>query len=85
MPDLPTRSTITRAIVNGRIRTGDPRRPWADAVALAGDQVVAIGSSAEIRKLAPAGAAVVDAGGATLSVRDGRVLDAPVGPDSRPP
>ncbi len=85
MPNPPPRSAITRAIVNGRIRTGDPRRPWADAVALAGDRVVAIGSSAEIRKLVPPAAAIVDAGGATLSVHDGRVADAPAGPGSRPP
>jgi predicted amidohydrolase YtcJ len=61
-----SRDTITRVVVNARIRTGDPRRPWADAAALAGDRVVAMGSSAAIRKLAPAGVRVVDAGGVEL-------------------
>lgn len=68
MPDHPSRDTITRLIVNARIPTGDPRRPWADAVALAGDRVVAVGSSAELRKRAPAGARVEDAGGASLTL-----------------
>ncbi|MDE3171555.1 MAG: hypothetical protein KGN74_00655 [Gemmatimonadota bacterium] len=60
------RAEITRLVVNARIATGDARRPWADAAALAGDRVVAMGSSAEMRKLAPAGAAVTDARGAEL-------------------
>lgn len=66
MPDQRSRREITHVIVNARIRTGDARRPWADAAALAGDRVVAVGSSAEIRKHAPPGARVVDAGGAEL-------------------
>jgi len=70
MPDQPTRDAITRLIVNARIRTGDPRRPWADAVALAGDRVVAVGSSAGLRKRASAGVEVIDAGGADLTLDD---------------
>jgi predicted amidohydrolase YtcJ len=60
-----------RLVVNARIRTGDPRRPWADAVLLDGDRVLAVGASAELRKRAP-GAEVVDARGAELAVEDGR-------------
>lgn len=54
------------AVVNARIWTGDARRPWADAVAAAGDRITAVGSSAEVRKLAPAGTRVIDARGAML-------------------
>jgi predicted amidohydrolase YtcJ len=54
---------VTLAVVNARIWTADPRRPWADAIAVAGDRIAAVGSSAEIRKLAPAGARVIDAHG----------------------
>lgn len=50
------------AIVNARVWTGDARRPWADAVAVSGDTIAAVGSSAEIRKLA-LGGRVIDAGG----------------------
>ena len=54
---------VSLAIVNARVWTGDERRPWADAVAVSGDRIAAVGSSAEIRKLAPPGARVIDASG----------------------
>lgn len=54
-----------RLIVNARIATGDPRRPWADAMLLDGTTVIAIGASAELRKRA-AVAEVVDAKGGTV-------------------
>lgn len=43
---------ITMAVVNARIWTGDAGRPWADGIAVRGDRIAAVGSSAEIRKLA---------------------------------
>ena len=67
MPDQPA---ITHVIVNARIRTGDPRRPWVDAAALAGSETVALGSSAEIRKRVPADVRTIDARGAELSFDD---------------
>jgi predicted amidohydrolase YtcJ len=62
------RAAITLVIVNARIRTGDPRRPWVDAAALAGGRVVATGSSAELRKRVPPGVRTIDAHGAELSL-----------------
>jgi predicted amidohydrolase YtcJ len=56
-------SPISLAIVNARVWTGDSRRPWADAVAVRGDRIAAVGSSAEVRKLAAGDAEVVDARG----------------------
>ena len=50
------------AIVNARVWTGDPRRPWADAVLVRGERIVVVGSSAEVKKRAGA-AKVVDAKG----------------------
>src|SRR6185503_2026058 len=58
--------TTTLAIVNARVWTGDPRRPWADAVAITGDRISAVGSSAEIRKLASPATRIVDAAGGML-------------------
>ena len=55
-------AAVSLAIVNARVWTGDARRPWADAVAIAGDTIAAVGSSAEVRKLAGA-APVIDANG----------------------
>ncbi len=59
-------AVISLAIVNARVWTGDARRPWADAVAVDGAHIAAVGSSAEIRKLAGAGARVIDAHGAMV-------------------
>jgi predicted amidohydrolase YtcJ len=54
---------VTLAVVNVRAWTGDARRPWADAIAVTGDRIAAVGSSAEIRKLTPADARVIDGQG----------------------
>ncbi|HEX5830760.1 MAG TPA: amidohydrolase family protein, partial [Gemmatimonadaceae bacterium] len=54
---------VTLAVVNARIWTGDARRPWADALAVRGERLALVGSSAEVRKLAGADARVIDAGG----------------------
>ena len=51
------------AIVNARIWTGDPRRPWADALLATGDRLAIVGSSAEVRKAAGSGTRVIDAKG----------------------
>ena len=53
----------TLAIVNARIWTGDPRCPWVDAIAASADRLVAVGSSAEVRKLATASTRIIDAHG----------------------
>jgi predicted amidohydrolase YtcJ len=55
-------SGVGVAIVNARVWTGDSRRPWAEAVAVAGDTIASVGSSAAIRKLA-GGARLIDAQG----------------------
>ena len=40
------------SIVNGRVWTGDPARPWAEALAFRDDRVTAVGTTADIRALA---------------------------------
>jgi predicted amidohydrolase YtcJ len=54
------------AVVNARVWTGNPQRPWADAIATRGDTIVAVGSSAEVQKTAGDDARVIDAGGAMV-------------------
>jgi len=54
---------VSLVVVNARVWTGDPRRPWADGIAVRGDRIAAVGSSAEIRKLAGAEARLIDARG----------------------
>ena len=62
-----TRSTpaATLAIVNARVWTGDSTRPWADAIAVSGDTILVVGSSAEVRKLGAS--RVVDAKGGMVT------------------
>jgi hypothetical protein len=68
-------AAVTLALVNGRIRTGDPRRPLADALAVSGELLALVGSSAEVRKLTASGTRVIDLrGAAVLAEIDGSVL-----------
>lgn len=45
---------------NGRIWTGDPQNPWAEAVAISGDRISAIGTNSEIAKRTQAGTVTID-------------------------
>src|SRR5688572_20988868 len=53
-------------LVNGRIWTGDPRRSEAEAVAITGDRITAVGSTAELEAQA-GNAEVIDLGGAFVA------------------
>ena len=57
---------VTLALVNGRIYTMDPARPWVEALAIDGDRIVSAGTSAAIRAIARP-ARVIDLGGAFAS------------------
>ncbi len=60
MPDA------TIVFVNGRVHTVDPSNSVAEAVAVDGDRILAVGSNTSIRPLAGAGTRVVDLAGRTL-------------------
>jgi predicted amidohydrolase YtcJ len=53
----------TLIIVNAHVVTVDSAKPEAQAVAVAGDRILAVGTDAEIRKLATKSTEVMDAGG----------------------
>ena len=53
----------TLAIVNARVWTGEPARPWAEAVLIGGERITGVGSSAAIRKQARPETRVIDARG----------------------
>ena len=57
---------MSLAVVNAHVWTGNPQRPWADAIAARGDTIAAVGSSAEVKKAAGAGARIIDAHGAMV-------------------
>jgi predicted amidohydrolase YtcJ len=51
---------VERVFVNGKIWTADDARPQAEALAINGDKIVAVGTTEEVKKLAGPGTAVVD-------------------------
>jgi predicted amidohydrolase YtcJ len=53
---------VTLAIVNAKVWTGDPARPWAEALAVAGERLAAVGTNEEIRRVVGTGR-VIDARG----------------------
>jgi predicted amidohydrolase YtcJ len=55
--------SATLILVNGRIWTENPRQPEAEAIALEGNRIIAVGSSDAIRKSAAPGCQVIDLGG----------------------
>jgi hypothetical protein len=52
--------------VSGNIYTVDAARPRAEALAVAGDRITAVGSNAEVRRLAGPSTKMVDLGGKTV-------------------
>ena len=58
-----TSEAPTSIVVNGKIFTADSAKPWAEALAIRGDRIVAVGTSDEVRKLASDATRVIDAGG----------------------
>jgi predicted amidohydrolase YtcJ len=58
----PAGGVMTLALVNARIWTGDRNAPWAEALAVRGEELAAVGSNDEIRRLSGS-VAPIDAGG----------------------
>jgi len=59
-------STTDLALVGGRLRTLDPERPAATAVAVSRGVITAVGSDAEVRELTGAASEVIDLNGAAV-------------------
>ncbi len=43
---------VTMAIVNARIWTGNPKQPWAEAIAISGDRIATVGSNDDVTRAA---------------------------------
>ena len=54
-------------LLNGRVYTVDTGRPWAEAVAIRGSRIVAVGTTAEVRGYAGSGTRTIDLKGAFVS------------------
>jgi len=50
-------------LVGGKVFTADPAKPWAEAIAIEGNRISAVGSNAEVRALAGTDTRVIDLGG----------------------
>ena len=59
-------ATISLAMVNANVLTMDPGRPKAEAVAISGNRIAAVGSTPDIRRLASRRTQVIDCHGQTL-------------------
>ena len=57
---------VDTVFVRGRVHTMDPSRPHAEAVAVRGGRIVAVGSNEQIRALQAANTKVIDLAGRTL-------------------
>ncbi|HET7705506.1 MAG TPA: amidohydrolase, partial [Thermoanaerobaculia bacterium] len=53
-------------LLNGKVFTSDSSRPWAEAIAIRGERIFAVGSTNDIRELADADTKVVNLLGRTV-------------------
>jgi adenine deaminase len=53
-------------IKGARVWTGDPAQSWAEAVAVRGENIIAVGTTAEIDRLIRADTQVIEADGGML-------------------
>ena len=75
LPQSSAASKPANLVVYGRVWTGDSAAPWAQAVAVVGDTIAAVGDSAEVAKLVGSGTRVISNGKAmvTPGFMDGHV------------
>jgi predicted amidohydrolase YtcJ len=68
-------ATADLVLVGGTVYTVDAAMPWAEAIAVAGDRILAVGSDAEIRAMAGPNTRVIELNGAFVSpgFNDGHV------------
>ena len=58
---------VTLVIVNAAVWTGDPRAPRAEAIAISGERILAVGDNRAIRSRATRATRVIDARGGTVA------------------
>ncbi len=58
--------TASLVVTGARVWTGDSARPWAEAVAVRGENILAVGSAADIGRLVGPGTQLIDADGGML-------------------
>jgi predicted amidohydrolase YtcJ len=66
LPLLSAQSAVSLLLFNGKIWTENPQQSEAQAIAVSGDRIVAVGSDVEILKLKQSGTETIDLGGRRL-------------------
>ncbi|MFG2830621.1 amidohydrolase [Streptomyces sp. NPDC048434] len=66
-PAAPSRTTADTVLTGARVRTLDPARPWAEAVAVKDGRIAAVGDGRDVRDWRGAATEVIDLAGATLT------------------
>lgn len=66
LPGVAQRPAADAIITNAKVWTVDPERPTAEAVAIIGERIVAVGSAAEIDQWRGAATKIIDGGGRLL-------------------
>ncbi len=59
----PTAKSADTVILNARIYTVNPQQPWAEALAISGEKILAVGTKNEIEKYRGASTRIIDAQG----------------------
>ncbi len=62
----PVTPTASLVVTGARVWTGDPEQPWAEAVAVAGEEILAVGSAVDIAPLIGDGTEVIESDGGML-------------------
>ena len=57
----------TLGIINAHIWTGNPDQPWAEAIAIEGEEILLVGTSIEVEKLMNDSSKIIDAKGKMIS------------------
>lgn len=65
-PEQRLRPSADLIVVNAKVWTVDPAQPSAEAIAVVGDRIAAVGTEAEIRKWAGPGTRTIDARGGSV-------------------
>lgn len=79
-----TAAPLSVILTNGRIRTGDPSRPWVTALGLKDGKLAVAGSAAEILKMAGSDTAIIDAEGRVLTLPSGVAVGSALAVDVAP-
>jgi len=54
-------------VINARIWTGNPEQPWAEAIAVKGEEIILVGTNADVKELLGESPSIIDAKGKMIT------------------